>query len=74
MRWDEKGHSMQTQVCWGRETESLPRHAQGVLRVHQFDKVEQFMLCQGGDASWRAMDEMLGIAEEFYSSLNIPYR
>ncbi len=36
-------------------------------RIHQFEKIEQFVLCSPeDDASWDMMDEMLTNAEEFY--------
>jgi seryl-tRNA synthetase len=38
-----------------------------VCRIHQFEKVEQFVICSPeGDESWQVMDEMLGNAEDFY--------
>jgi seryl-tRNA synthetase len=39
----------------------------GCRRIHQFEKVEQFVICSPeGDESWQVMDEMLGNAEDFY--------
>jgi seryl-tRNA synthetase len=44
-------------------------------RIHQFEKVEQFVICSPEDnQSWEMMEEMLGNAEDFYQALNIPYR
>ena len=44
-------------------------------RVHQFEKVEQFFVTSPYDnASWRALDEMLGNAESFYQHLGLPYQ
>jgi seryl-tRNA synthetase len=46
-----------------------------VHRIHQFEKVEQFVICSPeGDVSWQMMDEMLGNAEDFYQELGLPYR
>ncbi len=45
----------------------------GIFRVHQFDKVEQFVFSRP-EESWAEHERMLGIAEEFYRSLGIPYR
>ncbi len=46
-----------------------------VCRVHQFEKVEQFVITSPyDDESWKAMEEMLSNAEDFYASLGIPYR
>lgn len=47
----------------------------GIFRVHQFEKVEQFVLTSPHDnQSWEMMDEMIGNAEKFYQALEIPYR
>lgn len=36
-------------------------------RIHQFEKIEQFVICSPeGNASWEIMEEMLGNAEAFY--------
>ena len=36
-------------------------------RIHQFEKVEQFLVTSPhDDASWAALDEMVANAEEFY--------
>lgn len=42
-------------------------------RVHQFEKVEQFIFCKPDD-SWTHFDEMIATSEEFYKSLGLPYR
>lgn len=43
--------------------------------VHQFEKVEQFVICSPHDnASWEAFEEMLANAEDFYQALKIPYQ
>jgi seryl-tRNA synthetase len=43
--------------------------------VHQFEKVEQFVVCSPKDnQSWRMMDEMLANSEEFYQALGLPYQ
>ena len=43
--------------------------------MHQFEKVEQFVVCSpDGNESWQLLEEMLSNAEEFYQSLDIPYR
>ena len=42
--------------------------------MHQFEKVEQFVLCDGDlDTSKAMQDEMIKTAEEFYQSLGFPY-
>lgn len=45
-----------------------------VCRVHQFEKVEQFIVCSGEDGdSWVMLEEMLKNAEDFYQQLGLPY-
>ena len=44
------------------------------LRVHQFEKVQQFFVCSPfNNDSWRALDEMLDNSETFYQQLGLPY-
>ncbi|MCJ1273007.1 Cytosolic seryl-tRNA synthetase [Puttea exsequens] len=45
----------------------------GTFRVHQFEKIEQFLFTKPED-SWAAFDAMFAISEEFYQSLQLPYR
>ncbi|KAL8745673.1 MAG: hypothetical protein Q9190_002213 [Brigantiaea leucoxantha] len=45
----------------------------GIFRVHQFEKIEQFLITKPED-SWQAFDDMIGLSEEFYQSLGIPYQ
>jgi len=61
--------------CFRQEVGSHGRDTRGIFRVHQFEKVEQFVLCSPhDDESWKLMDEMIGNAETFCQMLNIPYR
>ncbi|VVC92760.1 serine--tRNA ligase, cytoplasmic [Leptidea sinapis] len=62
-------------TCFRQEVGSHGRDTRGIFRVHQFEKVEQFVLTSPHDnASWNMMDEMISNAEGFYKLLNIPYR
>lgn len=45
----------------------------GIFRVHQFEKVEQFVLTDP-EKSWEMLDYMIANSEEFYQSLKLPYR
>ena len=45
----------------------------GIFRVHQFDKVEQFVICKP-EESWDMHEYMIKNSREFYESLNLPYR
>ena len=60
-------------TCFRKEAGAHGKDAWGVFRVHQFEKVEQFVLCKPDD-SWKHFDEMIDISEEFYKSLGLPYR
>lgn len=62
-------------TCFRQEVGSHGRDTRGIFRVHQFEKVEQFVLTSPHDnKSWEMMDEMIGNAEKFCQSLGIPYR
>jgi seryl-tRNA synthetase len=54
-------------TCFRKEAGSHGRDTLGIFRVHQFEKVEQFVVTSPDDnASWEMLDEMLGNAESFY--------
>ncbi|KAF3273153.1 Cytosolic seryl-tRNA synthetase [Orbilia oligospora] len=59
--------------CYRREAGSHGKDAWGIFRVHQFEKVEQFVLCDP-EKSWEEFDKMISYSEEFYRSLGLPYR
>ena len=59
--------------CFRRECGAHSKDTRGIFRVHQFDKIEQFCFCKQ-EESWNMMEEMICNAEEFYKSLEIPYR
>ncbi|KAJ8257279.1 hypothetical protein GJAV_G00183900 [Gymnothorax javanicus] len=62
-------------TCFRQEVGSHGRDTRGIFRVHQFEKIEQFVFSSPHDnKSWEMFDEMIGTAEEFYQSLGIPYR
>lgn len=62
-------------TCFRQEVGSHGRDTRGIFRVHQFEKIEQFVLTSPHDnKSWEMMDEMINNAEEFCQSLEIPYR
>uniref|UniRef100_A0A8C7M3G3 Serine--tRNA ligase, cytoplasmic n=1 Tax=Oncorhynchus mykiss TaxID=8022 RepID=A0A8C7M3G3_ONCMY len=62
-------------TCFRQEVGSHGRDTRGIFRVHQFEKIEQFVFASPHDnKSWEMMDEMIGTAEEFYQTLGIPYR
>lgn len=59
--------------CFRKEAGAHGRDQKGIFRVHQFDKIEQFVFSRPED-SWKEHEKMLSIAEEFYQTLEIPYR
>jgi seryl-tRNA synthetase len=63
------GHS----TCFRKEAGSHGRETWGIFRVHQFEKVEQFVICDS-NSSWTIHEEMIATSEAFYQSLGIPYR
>ncbi|KAG9510657.1 putative serine--tRNA ligase, cytoplasmic, partial [Fragariocoptes setiger] len=60
-------------TCFRQEVGAHGRDTRGIFRVHQFEKIEQFIVC-APSKSWEHFHEMIGNAEKFYQALNIPYR
>jgi len=60
-------------TCFRREIGSHGVDERGLFRVHQFNKVEQFIFCEEKD-SWKHHEELLKNSEEIVKSLEIPYR
>ncbi|XP_045402660.1 serine--tRNA ligase, cytoplasmic isoform X2 [Lemur catta] len=61
-------------TCFRQEVGSHGRDTRGIFRVHQFEKIEQFVYASPHDnKSWEMFEEMITTAEEFYQSLGIPY-
>ncbi|MBA3511876.1 serine--tRNA ligase [Sphingomonas sp.] len=61
--------------CFRREAGSAGRDVRGLLRVHQFLKVEQYVICEADEAvsaEWHA--KLLGLAESLLQALEIPYQ
>ena len=59
--------------CFRREAGSYGKDTRGIIRVHQFEKVEMFTFCKPEDAQ----DEhkrLLAWEKEFFNSLEIPHR
>jgi len=59
--------------CFRKEAGAHGRDQKGIFRVHQFDKIEQFIFSRPED-SWKEHEKMLEIAEEFYQKLEIPHK
>jgi seryl-tRNA synthetase len=59
--------------CFRREAGSYGKETRGIVRVHQFDKVEMVRFEKPED-SYRALEELTGHAEEILQALELPYR
>jgi seryl-tRNA synthetase len=59
--------------CFRREAGSHGRDTLGIFRVHQFEKVEQFVFCKT-EESKEIHEELIKNAEIIYQKLKIPYR
>jgi len=58
--------------CFRREAGTYGKDTTGIIRGHQFDKIEMFVFCNQ-EQSWEMHEDMLAISEEFWQSLKIPY-
>ena len=56
-----------------REAGSYGKDTKGILRVHQFDKMEMFSFCHP-DKSWEEHDYLLSTEEEILTELGLPYQ
>jgi seryl-tRNA synthetase len=59
--------------CYRREAGSYGKDTRGIIRVHQFDKVEMFSYCTVGEAPMEH-ERLLGWEEEMLAKVEIPYR
>ena len=59
--------------CFRREAGSHGKDTLGIFRVHQFEKIEQFIFSKPED-SWKLHEELISNAEEIYKQLELPYR
>ena len=60
-------------TCFRREAGSYGKDTRGIIRVHQFDKVEMFTFCAPEDAEAEHR-RLLGWERQFLDSLGLPYR
>ena len=64
-----------TSPCFRREAGKAGKDVRGLLRVHQFVKVEQYVICEADEAqsaSWHA--RLMELAESLLQDLEIPYQ
>lgn len=59
--------------CFRSEAGSYGKDTKGMIRQHQFDKVEMVQIVHP-DKSYEALEEMVGHAENILKALELPYR
>jgi seryl-tRNA synthetase len=59
--------------CFRREAGSYGKDTRGIIRVHQFDKVEAFVYCTPADAE-AEHERLLGWQREMLARIEVPYR
>ena len=59
--------------CFRKEAGAHGKDMKGIFRVHQFEKVEQFVISDSAN-SFDEHERMLNISERFYQNLEIPFR
>jgi seryl-tRNA synthetase len=59
--------------CFRREAGSHGRDVRGILRVHQFDKVEMFSFCRPEEAQAEHL-RLVAMEEEMLAKVEVPYR
>ncbi len=60
-------------ACFRKEAGAHGKDTKGIFRVHQFNKIEQFIFCKPED-SWKFHEETIKNVEEIFKALEIPYR
>ncbi len=59
--------------CFRREAGSYGKDTKGIIRVHQFDKVEMFSFCRSEDAEAEHL-RILQWEKDFLDAMEVPYR
>jgi seryl-tRNA synthetase len=59
--------------CFRKEAGAHGKDQKGIFRVHQFEKIEQFVFSKP-ENSWNQHEKMIAVTEEFFQKLEIPYR
>ncbi len=60
-------------ACFRKEAGAHGKDQKGIFRVHQFNKIEQIVICQP-EESWKFHEELLENAKEFFQSLGFHFR
>lgn len=62
-------------TCFRREAGSAGKDTAGLFRIHQFDKVEQVVICKADEQESRVWhSKMIGFVETLLQRLELPYR
>lgn len=59
--------------CFRKEAGAHGKDTKGIFRIHQFEKIEQFVFCKP-ENSWKEFDLILKNSEEILKQLEIPFR
>lgn len=59
--------------CFRKEAGTTGKDTKGIFRVHQFDKVEQFVFCKPEEA-WKEFDFLMQNTTDLFSALEIPFK
>ena len=59
--------------CFRKEVGAHGKYTKGLFRVHQFNKIEQFIFCRPED-SWKYHEELQKNSENLYAGLGLHYR
>jgi len=62
-----------TSPCFRKEAGSHGKDTKGIFRVHQFNKIEQIILCRP-ENSWKLHEELMKNTESLFRQLELPYR
>lgn len=60
-------------ACFRREAGSYRQEERGMIRGHQFNKIEMFILCKG-EESWNMFDELVANAKGLVEGLGLHYQ
>ena len=60
-------------TCFRKEAGTHGKDTKGIFRVHQFNKIEQFVFSHP-DESWKIHEDLISNIEEYFQALEIPYR
>ena len=60
-------------TCYRREAGSYGKDTRGIIRVHQFNKIEMFVYCRPDDAA-AEHERLLGFEKEMLAAVELPYR